>query len=637
MNNTVDLPLALPAGTVLAGKYVICQALGQGGFGITYVAEDYKKKEKVAIKEFFPDTMVTRGPNNSIVVHSGAAGENFLYGKDCFLEEAKTLAEFNGNKNIVRVISYFEENGTAYFAMEYIEGESFQDYIKSHGGKVSWEDAVKFLVPVMDALAVVHSKGIVHRDVTPDNIYITKDGVVKLLDFGAARYSLGDRSRSLDVVLKHGFAPKEQYTRHGKQGPFTDVYTVGASFYFALTGKKVPDAIDRMDEDDLMPPSSLGVSIPLNAEDAILKALNVQPQDRFQSMTDFKKALLGKGDSDSTEGEAQSIGIEAKANTDHTETAVNVTTASSRAKDKRIWMMLAGICGIIILLVVIIILLVLGNKNDEEKAGNQTVSSFSAEEGSADGAGTDVLSKDQNEIMKTDEGNSDDNAEETADDTEESVEEESASQICDISDDIGLTDDTDDYFAAVQDADYEDYQLKVDNAYPEFFVSYSPYVYKQALLYKGDTYDSVFGSNVYTVTLLGDDSSLIATLATDPKNRSSAKLLKKIKSDAKNSGYRKYGVLWDDKDHNGLFVDSYADGSNLVHRTFRVYDGYYMCQEIRIPQYKDLEDAMYKSYYTECIYRLCGFNTNAKSTRDFDDYWDNNFSYLNSLDYPYPR
>ena len=115
------------------------------------------------------------------------------------------------------------------------------------------------------------------------------------------------------MVLKHGFAPKEQYTRHGKQGPFTDVYTVGASFYFALTGKKVPDAIDRMDEDDLMPPSSLGVSIPLNAEDAILKALNVQPQDRFQSMTDFKKALLGKGDSDSTEGEAQSIGIEAKA------------------------------------------------------------------------------------------------------------------------------------------------------------------------------------------------------------------------------------------------------------------------------------------------------------------------------------
>ena len=291
MKKNVNLPLALPAGTVLAGKYVIIQALGQGGFGITYMAEDHKTKEKVAIKEFFPDTMVTRGSNNAITIHSGSAGENFAYGKECFLEEAKTLAEFIGNENIVRVISYFEENGTAYFAMEYIEGESFKDYIESHGGKISWEDATRFLLPVMDALAVVHSKGIIHRDVTPDNIYVSKEGVVKLLDFGAARYSLGDKSRSLDVVLKHGFAPKEQYTRHGKQGPFTDVYTIGASFYYALTGKRPPDAIDRMEEDDLIPPTSLGVAILPDAEDAILKALNVQSAERFQDMIAFKNAL----------------------------------------------------------------------------------------------------------------------------------------------------------------------------------------------------------------------------------------------------------------------------------------------------------------------------------------------------------
>jgi hypothetical protein len=156
---------------------------------------------------------------------------------------------------------------------------------------VSYEEAEKILLPVMDALAAVHSKGIVHRDVTPDNIYITKDGTVKLLDFGAARYSLGDKSRSLDVVLKHGFAPKEQYTRHGKQGPFTDVYSLGATFYFAITGRRPPDSIDRLEEDELIPPSSLGIAIPSAKEDAILKAMNVQPADRYPNMIEFRAAL----------------------------------------------------------------------------------------------------------------------------------------------------------------------------------------------------------------------------------------------------------------------------------------------------------------------------------------------------------
>lgn len=361
MEKTVSLPLALPVGTVLAGKYVITQALGQGGFGITYVAEDYKTKEKVAIKEFFPDTMVTRGPNNAITIHSGPAGENFVYGKDCFLEEAKTLAEFIGNENIVRVISYFEENGTAYFAMEYIEGESFQDYIKSHGGKVSWEDAAKFLLPVMDALAAVHSKGIVHRDVTPDNIYITKEGVVKLLDFGAARYSLGDKSRSLDVVLKHGFAPKEQYTRHGKQGPFTDVYTVGASFYYALTGKRPPDAIDRIEEDDLMPPTSLGVAISPDAEDAILKALNVQPSERFQDMRSFKNALMSVKESPQAESAVQEVPKAAPV-----EQPVAGSPSPEQKPGKKMYVMAGCAAGVVVVLLGTIIALVAGNHKNTD-------------------------------------------------------------------------------------------------------------------------------------------------------------------------------------------------------------------------------------------------------------------------------
>lgn len=284
-------PLALPVGTILAGQYTIDKVLGQGGFGITYMATDYKTKGKVAVKEFFPDTLAYREVT-SVISYPGERSENFEYGKTGFLQEAKTLAEFIGCENIVRIYSYFEENGTAYFVMEYIEGTSFDAYLKQKGGKISCEEAGKILIPIMDALAIVHSKGIVHRDVTPDNIYITNDGTVKLLDFGAARYSLGDKSRSLDVILKHGFAPKEQYTRRGKQGPFTDIYSLGATFYFALTGKRPPDSVERLDEDDLIPPSSLGVQLTEYQEEAILKALNVQPSDRYQSMLDFKAAYL---------------------------------------------------------------------------------------------------------------------------------------------------------------------------------------------------------------------------------------------------------------------------------------------------------------------------------------------------------
>ncbi len=287
-----NFPLALPDGTVLAGQYVITGVLGQGGFGITYQAQDHKRDLKVAIKEFFPDSMATRSQGQTTVMpFTGDRGDNFEYGKQCFLQEAETLAQFIGNENIVRIYSYFEEYGTAYFVMDYIDGKSLDDYIKEKGGKLSFEETSEILLPVMDALGAVHEKGIVHRDVAPDNIYLTKDGNVKLLDFGAARQSLGDKSQSLDVVLKHGFAPKEQYTRRGRQGPYTDVYALGATFYFALTGKRPPDSLERLDEDDIVLPSTFGVKIPRQAEEAIMIALNVRAEDRFRSMRAFKEAM----------------------------------------------------------------------------------------------------------------------------------------------------------------------------------------------------------------------------------------------------------------------------------------------------------------------------------------------------------
>lgn len=286
-------PLALSEGTILAGQYIIEKILGQGGFGITYCATDHKTGQRVAVKEFFPDALAYRD-GTTVISYPGERTENYDYGKENFLQEAQTLAQFIGNENIVRIHSYFEENETAYFVMDYIEGISFDEYLKEKGGRISVEETEKILIPIMDALDAVHSKGIVHRDVTPDNIYICNDGTVKLLDFGAARYSLGDKSRSLDVILKHGFAPKEQYTRRGKQGPYTDIYSLAATFYFAITGKRPPDSVDRLDEDDLIPPSTLGIEITDYQEKALYQALAVQPYERFQSMAVFKKVLLNE-------------------------------------------------------------------------------------------------------------------------------------------------------------------------------------------------------------------------------------------------------------------------------------------------------------------------------------------------------
>lgn len=245
--------------------------------------------------------MAIRESSCSVVPYNMERSTDFEYGKERFLEEAKTLAEFIGNPDIVKILSYFEENGTAYYVMEYVKGISLKRFLAEKGGRVSWEEAVRILTPVMEALSSVHEKGIIHRDVTPDNIIVTEDGKVKLIDFGAARYSIGERSQSLDVILKHGFAPYEQYIRRSRQGAFTDEYSLAATLYFAITGVIPPDAVERLDDDTLAAPSSLGTIIPPEAESALLKALSVKFEGRFRTIEEFKAALqveTGVGNSD---------------------------------------------------------------------------------------------------------------------------------------------------------------------------------------------------------------------------------------------------------------------------------------------------------------------------------------------------
>ncbi len=289
-NEKEKYPSALPQGSVLNGKYIVGRVLGQGGFGITYIAKDYKTGERVAIKEYLPSEFAGRN-GNSIQAFSKDQKENFEYGKEQFLTEAKTLAAFIGDEHIVRIYSFFEENNTAYFAMEYVDGLALDKVMAQQGGRLHVTEANRLLLPLMVSLSKVHAKGIVHRDIAPDNIIITKDGTAKLIDFGAARYSTGEKSRSLDVILKHGFAPPEQYMRRGRQGPFTDVYALAATYYYAITGKLLPDSVERTFEDTIMLPRTLGVKISRKQEDALLKALEVNAADRYQNMGEFYREM----------------------------------------------------------------------------------------------------------------------------------------------------------------------------------------------------------------------------------------------------------------------------------------------------------------------------------------------------------
>lgn len=282
--------LALPLGAILNGRYMVGKVLGIGGFGITYLGFDLTLEIKVAIKEYMPSGLATRHSDQYTVQLTSRSEDDYRYGMDRFLEEARVLAKLQNTANIVSVQNYFKENNTAYFVMEYIEGMSLKEYLSAHGEKIEVNQALSILQPIMVALSQVHALNLLHRDISPDNIYITDKGESRLLDFGAARFALGD-GKSVSIILKHGYAPEEQYSSRGNQGPWTDVYAMGATLYRSITGILPPDSLGRIHDETIKKPSELGVQLPARVEKAILTALAVNPKDRFPNMESFIEAL----------------------------------------------------------------------------------------------------------------------------------------------------------------------------------------------------------------------------------------------------------------------------------------------------------------------------------------------------------
>ncbi len=286
----------LKPGTIIHGRYIVGQPLGQGGFGITYLGLDLLLNIKLAIKEYFPAGAAIRNPENRFVLPaSEEAGDDFRKGMEKFIEEARILARFEEHPSIVSVKDFFEENGTAYMVMNHLEGRTLMAHIKERGGRLPFGEAVGILSPLMDALDEVHASGLIHRDISPDNIFLTRFGQVKLLDFGASKSALAlMQQQHHSVVLKKGYSPPEQYQGSRHLGPWSDVYGMAATLYRCIAGMVPPDALDRMEEDPLEPPSRLGIPLPLYAERALLRALSISSQNRPQSMKEFKEGLLGE-------------------------------------------------------------------------------------------------------------------------------------------------------------------------------------------------------------------------------------------------------------------------------------------------------------------------------------------------------
>ena len=325
-------PRCLPLNTILAGKYLVGKVLGEGGFGITYMGYDLNMKARIAIKEYFPVELVSRdttrltspdgkavsgGGSDSVISLSGEKSKTYQQGLKKYVDEARNVSQFSGIPGIVSVKDFFYENDTAYIVMEYIEGVSLKEYLKQKGGKVSEEEALAVMRPVLEALEKVHAAGIVHRDISPDNIMLTfteETGVesagkqagqagangpalygniaaVRLIDFGAARMTSKNDQKSLTIILKHGYAPEEQYRSHGEQGPWTDVYALCAVFYRMITGKVPEPAMDRLFSDGLKRPEELGSKVSPAVSEAIMRGLAVKKEDRIQSVRELTDAL----------------------------------------------------------------------------------------------------------------------------------------------------------------------------------------------------------------------------------------------------------------------------------------------------------------------------------------------------------
>ncbi|MDE6254301.1 MAG: protein kinase [Lachnospiraceae bacterium] len=286
-------PRSLRPFTILSGKYLVGKVIGEGGFGITYIGFNLDTELPVAIKEYFPSELATRdiAAGNALSIFAGESQQLYKEGLEKYLREARNLTMFSDLPGIVTVKDFFYENETAYIIMEYINGITLKQHLIKVGGRMSQSEVIKMMKPVLESMIKIHETGMIHRDISPDNIMITRNNQIKLTDFGAARVCNGEDNKSITVVLKRGYAPEEQYRVKGSQGPWTDVYALCATMYRMITGITPQEALERIIEDSVEPLSKFDKEIWPEIEYAIMKGLSLRAPERFQNVGELVDAL----------------------------------------------------------------------------------------------------------------------------------------------------------------------------------------------------------------------------------------------------------------------------------------------------------------------------------------------------------
>ena len=286
-----DVPHLLRPGTVLDGRYLVGGCLGQGGFGITYAGRNLRLDMRIAIKEYYPNGYANRSNrvSNDITIINESNLSFIKQGIQRFLSEARVLARFDAEPGIVSVRDFFEANQTAYIIMEYLEGTNLAHVLKER--LFSADEIFQLMDPMMQTLEHIHAANIIHRDISPDNLMLLSDGTLKLMDFGSARLVDYSDPRSLSVVLKAGYAPEEQYRSRGKQGPWTDIYSLCATIYKCITGITPDDALERGYQDLIQWPSELNIPITQVQEAVLKKGMAFRQENRFQSIAELRNAL----------------------------------------------------------------------------------------------------------------------------------------------------------------------------------------------------------------------------------------------------------------------------------------------------------------------------------------------------------
>ena len=619
-------PHHLRMGTRLNNRYLIQGVLGEGSFGITYVGMDEVLCQKVAVKEFFPRGAITRNnqQTNEVVSVYGTKAANFHQGEEKFLQEARTLAQFNNVAGVVRVQDFFRENGTAYIVMEYLEGITLKQYLQTYG-PISVEEMQNIFAPILEALDKIHQNGVIHRDISPDNIMCLPEGEAKLMDFGAARDYTDYSEEGLSVILKMGFAPIEQYDSHGKQGPWTDIYALGATMYQCLTGRKPDDATKRSLEDTLVSPSMLGVRIAPPVEYAIMRALQIRPADRYRNLGEFCEDLYSVV-SDNTVSVNMNTFTQPAGSYDWG--SPSGTSSQSRqqgypdvppyippqppVKTKNSTPLIVALCCTLTAVIMIgrgVVLFT--NSKNSQTAGNTA----RAESG-----------KEAEKVAENTTAATQSTTESKAQDTQQSTTEQQAAATQAAS----TTEDTVDTQAVGADGNEEIFEDTDASADYSECLSLDNYTYLESP--DGD-YTFYYPQNVYNYAYYDGDSCIFTSddendtvkfIRKDNTSGSPAQGMENLYNSYTNLSQKEKILFREETDERGFargVLSGITDNQN-VYASIAANDDYVYIMEVCTSFQHDSTKSTWVEYYIDCMYRYCSFSRRVGDPRSYEEYME---------------